>query len=153
VNRFASARDLEGALALSLSWDTASTREGARGQAMLPRLQEIVLLKIFILGPRCRLAQIQDVLTQEIGESAGWGSVHNTVQRLIDQGRVDWQFEDQNPSGHRRAKLYSLTAAGQRALMDSVRTTRTVYGPILSASNGWDALFAPQPQGQSAANV
>ncbi len=108
---------------------------------MLPRLQEMVLLKIYTLGPRCTIAQIQKSLSSEIGDEMAWNSVHTTVLRLIDQGNVDWEFDEQRPNRSRQTKLYSVTPRGGRELMNSVRTVRSLYGPLLTDPNGIDRLL------------
>lgn len=108
---------------------------------MLPRLQEMVLLKICTLGPRCTIAQIQRSLSQELGDEMAWNSVHTTVVRLIDQGNVDWEYDAQRPNRSRQTKLYSVTPKGGRELMQSVRTMRSVYGPLLTDPNGIERLL------------
>lgn len=116
---------------------------------MLPRLQEMVLLKVFTLGPRCKIADIQDTLSQEIGEEQAWNTIHTTVQRLIDQGNVTWEYEDQKPNRQRHKKLYSMTLRGRDELMQSLRTTRVVYGAFLTDPAGVDHLFDGGPRGHA----
>ncbi len=99
---------------------------------MLPRLKEMVLLKISLLGPECTVRDIAEALTRETSEDQAIGSIHKTVTRLMDQGFVARSTKD--GTFH-----YAITPVGAEALDRSIDATCNVFAGILHRSG---AAFA-----------
>ncbi len=99
---------------------------------MLPRLQEIILLKIYTLGPRCRIADIRNQLTEDLGEEQEWSTIDTTVKRLVKKGSVTCEPEALKPKRQRQTMLYSVSPAGLIELQRSIQMTQSVYGSLLT---------------------
>lgn len=86
-----------------------------RSSELLPGTLDLLILRTLVPGPMhgygiaSRLKQISDEVLQ-VGES----SLYPALQRLLLQGwvRAEWGASDNN----RRARYYSLTAAGKKQL-------------------------------------
>lgn len=93
---------------------------------MLPRLQEMVLLKISLLGP-CTVRDIAENLTRETSEDQAIGSIHKTATRLMDQGYVSRAVSQCEDGMYR----YAITREGTMALNRSIEATCNVFAGIL----------------------
>jgi transcriptional regulator len=84
---------------------------------------DLLVLKTIALEPMHGWAISQRI--QQMSKEAfqvGQGSLYPALQRLEQRGLIDsaWERTDEN----RRAKYYSLTATGRRALGDEVKAWR-----------------------------
>lgn len=88
-----------------------------RGTLDLLILQTLTLEPMHGWGIAQRIEQRSEEAFQ-----VGQGSLYPALQRLEQRGWIDSQW--QRTAENRRAKFYQLTAAGQRALGEEVRSWR-----------------------------
>lgn len=96
---------------------------------MLPRLQEMVLLKVSRLGPDCTVRDVMSALSRETGEDQAFNSIHKTLHRLVEQGNV---ARRDGFAGSRATQTYAITPDGQVVLERSIQATCNVYEGVLT---------------------
>src|ERR1051326_5929001 len=112
----------------------------AARDALLQGTLDLLILRILALGPYHGQA-IARVIQQRSGDTllVDHGSLYPALQRLEDRGWIKGSWG--TSSNNRRARFYSLTAAGRRQLMAEadrwnrlVESVSRVLGPELSRS-------------------
>lgn len=85
-------------------------------------------LELFVLGAAVRLgddaygASIRREIAARTGRDVAIGSIYATLGRLYDKDFVRFELSDPEPvQGGRARRLVRLTAAGNRALRDSLQ--------------------------------
>src|SRR5579871_6891704 len=103
--------------------------ESKRASELLPGTLDMLILRALIGGPMhgygiaSRLRQVSDDVLQ-VGES----SLYPALQRLLLNGwvKAEWGASENN----RRARFYSLTAAGQKQLAHERKEFERIAGAI-----------------------
>lgn len=91
----------------------------------LGELEEVVLLTVAALQEGAYCASITQTIDQQMGRRISFPSVHTTLQRLEEKGFVASQMGGATPErGGRQKRLFTVTAAGQRTLIEC-RQVRT----------------------------
>src|SRR5688500_8570138 len=99
---------------------------------LLPGTLDVLILKAVSLGPLHGygvLARIEQITKGAL--IADQGALYPALYRLAHQGLIagDWGLSDNN----RRAKFYSLTAAGRRALREQMDSWNRLASAMASA--------------------
>lgn len=85
----------------------------------LGELEEIVLLTVAALQEGAYCAAITQTIDQQMGRSISFPTVHTTLQRLEEKGYITSQMGGATSErGGRQKRLFTLTGAGQRALVE-----------------------------------
>ncbi|CAA9255873.1 MAG: Transcriptional regulator, PadR family [uncultured Cytophagales bacterium] len=85
----------------------------------LGEFEEVVLLMVAILDGQGYGATVSQELEGQTGRQVTFGTVHNTLIRLEEKGFVTSALGGATAErGGRRKRLFSITAAGSRALQD-----------------------------------
>ena len=94
-------------------------------KTILGELEELVLLVVAASTEEAYGVPICEQLQQETGRSFTIGAVHTTLYRLEEKGFLSSQVGGATAErGGRRKRLFTLTAAGGRVLLD-IQQTRT----------------------------
>lgn len=94
---------------------------------VLGDFEQLVLLALMRQGSDAYGVSICDDITARTGRDVSLGAVYKTLERLEDKGLVSSRFgEPTAERGGRRKKHFKLTAAGQRALKQSVAALRNM---------------------------
>jgi DNA-binding PadR family transcriptional regulator len=103
-------------------------------RVFLGELEEVVLLTAAALQEGAYCASITQTIDQQMGRSVSFPTVHTTLQRLEEKGFVDSQMGGATTErGGRQKRLFTVTMAGQQALIES-RQIRTQL---------WDQIPTP----------
>jgi len=90
----------------------------------LGEFEEVVLLAVAIRSGDAYGAAVVTEIEQQMNRSVNLGAVHSALNRLQEKGLVTSELGGVTAErGGRRKRLYSVTAAGQRALQ-SIRQVR-----------------------------
>ena len=85
----------------------------------LGEFEEIVLLMVAIADGQAYGVTVSQEIEQHTGRRVTFGTVHNTLVRLEEKGFVKSQLGGATAErGGRRKRLFRVTAAGSRALLD-----------------------------------
>ncbi|RRB14268.1 PadR family transcriptional regulator [Larkinella knui] len=85
----------------------------------LGELEEIVLLTVATLQELAYCAAITQTIDQQMARSVSFPTVHTTLQRLEEKGFVSSQMGGAtHERGGRQKRLFTVTAVGQRALIE-----------------------------------
>ncbi|WP_461054554.1 PadR family transcriptional regulator [Spirosoma arcticum] len=88
-------------------------------RVFLGELEEVVLLTVAALQERAYCASITQTIDQQMGRSISFPTVHTTLQRLEEKGFVASQMGGATAErGGRQKRLFTVTAVGQRALIE-----------------------------------
>lgn len=94
-------------------------------RAFLGELEEVVLLTVATLQESAYCASITQTIDQHMGRPISFPTVHTTLQRLAKKGFVASQIGGATAErGGRQKRLFTVTGAGQRALIEC-RQVRT----------------------------
>ena len=97
----------------------------------LGEFEEVVLLAVAIRAGDAYGATVVGEIEQQMGRSVNLGAVHSAFHRLQEKGLITSEMGGISPErGGRRKRLYTVTAAGRRAL-EEVRQLRNQM---------WDAI-------------
>ena len=89
-------------------------------ETKLGEFEEVILLLVGILKDKAYAFRITEEFKSQTGRSSSIGSVHSTLERLIEKGFLTSEMgEPSAERGGRRKRIYSLTAEGQKALQVS----------------------------------
>ncbi len=92
---------------------------------VLGDFEQLVLLALVRQGSDAYGVSICDDITARTGRDVSLGAVYKTLERLEDKGLVSSRFgEPTAERGGRRKRHFKVTAAGQRALKQSVAALR-----------------------------
>lgn len=90
----------------------------------LGEFEEVVLLAVAIRSGDAYGAAVVTEIEQQMGRSVNLGAVHSALNRLQEKGLVRSEMGGMTAErGGRRKRLYSVTAAGRRAL-EEIRQLR-----------------------------
>ncbi len=93
--------------------------------AYLGELEELVLLTVGILYPDAYGVAVMDELKQQAGRDLNISAVHAVLTRLEEKGYLKSTMSDPTEErGGRRKRIFTMTAAGKRAL-EEVQELRT----------------------------
>ncbi|MBC7921181.1 MAG: PadR family transcriptional regulator [Ferruginibacter sp.] len=85
----------------------------------LGEFEEIVLLMVAIADGEAYGVTVSHEIEQHTGRQVTFGTVHNTLVRLEEKGFVTSRLGGATAErGGRRKRLFTVTAAGSRALQD-----------------------------------
>jgi len=91
----------------------------------LGEFEQLVLLALVRLGTEAYGVAVRDEIEQRAGRDVALGAVYTTLLRLEDKGFAASRVGEPTPErGGRRKKFYRPTAAGRRALIESLDALR-----------------------------
>ncbi|HEY2378637.1 MAG TPA: helix-turn-helix transcriptional regulator [Gemmatimonadaceae bacterium] len=92
---------------------------------MLGEFEQLVLLAILRAGKEAYGVPIQRAIVDRSGRDINLAAVYKTLTRLEEKGLVTARMGEPTPErGGRRKRYYAVTAAGQRAVRQSVEVLR-----------------------------
>ena len=87
----------------------------------LGELEQLVLLAILHLGDESYGVTIAGTLREKAGRDLAMATVYTTLERLEAKGLLDaWMGEPTAERGGKRKRYFRVTAAGERAVRDSL---------------------------------
>jgi len=103
----------------------------------LGELEELILLMVAILNGEAYGVRVMEELGEKANRSVNISAIHASLRRLQEKGFVESQWSEASAQrGGRRKRLFTITAAGMRAL-EQVRSTR---------DNLWGMMPGTSPQ-------
>jgi DNA-binding PadR family transcriptional regulator len=97
----------------------------------LGELEELVLLHIGILYPSAYGVAVMDEIETQTGRQIHISAVHSVLSRLEEKSLVRSSMSDPTDErGGRRKRIFTLTAAGKRALEDAHEMRNHLYRRI-----------------------
>lgn len=91
----------------------------------LGEFEQLVLLAVAREGDEAWGTPVWDAIVQRSGRAVTLGTVYKTLMRLEEKDLLRSRMGEPTPQrGGRRKKLYTLTAAGRRSLVRSLRALR-----------------------------
>ena len=111
-------------------------------ETRLGDFEETILLLVGILGEEAYAFKIAEEFKEQTGRSVSIGAVHSTLSRLADKGFL--KSEMGKPSaerGGRRKRIYSITASGKRALIESRDFKVSLWSQYPGLSLGFEFSF------------
>ncbi|MBD0260597.1 MAG: PadR family transcriptional regulator [Cytophagales bacterium] len=95
----------------------------------LGEFEEVVLLLVAILDGEAYGVTVSGELEQQTGRQVTFGTVHNTLVRLEENGFVASSLGGATRErGGRRKRLFAITAAGSRALQEVQQLRGQLWG-------------------------
>jgi len=92
---------------------------------MLGELEQVLLLAILCVGDDAYGVPIRDEVLARTGRALALGTIYKTLGRMKAKGLVGVRTGAPTPvRGGRRTRCYNVTAAGRRALRQSVGAIR-----------------------------
>jgi len=106
----------------------------------LGQFEQLVLTAIVALGDKAYGVTIQEKVEQLADRKpASSGAVYVTLDRLEDKGLIRSWLADPTPErGGRRKRYYELQAAGERALLESLRAALRMVEAVEESLGGID---------------
>ena len=100
-------------------------------RAFLGELEEVVLLTVAALQASAYCALITQTIDQQMSRSISFPTVHTTLQRLEEKGFVSSKMGGATAErGGRQKRLFTVTGAGQRALIESRQVRAQLWEQI-----------------------
>ncbi len=97
----------------------------------LGEFEEIVLLTIAALYDEAYSVAVLEEIERRMERPISIGSVHRTMQRLEEKGLVISRFGEATcERGGRRKRLFTLTPAGERSLLEARRLRNALWSAI-----------------------
>lgn len=97
----------------------------------LGELEELILLTVGSQHEGAYGVSIMDTIQEESGRVLNVSAVHAVLKRLEQKGLVkSWMGGATQERGGRRKRLFTLTAAGKKALDESMEYRLTLYQKI-----------------------
>lgn len=94
-------------------------------------LEELVLLSVGILFPDAYGVAVLDEIEKQAGRTLNISAVHAVLTRLEEKGMLKSSMsKPTDERGGRRKRIFSLTAAGKRALADAQDLRTQMYNQI-----------------------
>ena len=88
---------------------------------MLVELEQVVLLAVLRVGEGAYGVPVQREIARQTGRDLTLATVHKTLSRLEEKGLAASHTGEPTPTrGGRRRRHYAVTAAGERALRESL---------------------------------
>ena len=109
-------------------------------QALIGQFEQLVLTAILQLGENAYGVTIHEaVALLAAPKTVSLGSVYATLDRLEDKGFIQSWLSDPTPErGGRSKRHYRLDAAGEKALRESVQTSKRVCETVDGIWGAWD---------------
>lgn len=86
----------------------------------LGEFEEVILLLVGILEEEAYAFRISEEFEAQTGRSVSIGAVHAALSRLGDKGFLESEMKAGNATrGGRRKRIYSITASGERTLVEA----------------------------------
>ncbi|GAB5409595.1 MAG: hypothetical protein BalsKO_19600 [Balneolaceae bacterium] len=90
--------------------------------------EEIILLLVGILDNEAYAFNVAEEFESQINQSTSIGAVHATLNRLAEKGfLISEMSKPVAERGGRRKRIYSITAAGKRALEHSRKLKTSLW--------------------------
>lgn len=103
----------------------------------LGEFEEIVLLSIALLFDDAYSVAVIEEMERRMKRPMSIGSVHRTMQRLEEKGLVKSRFgESTGERGGRRKRLYTITKAGEKSLIEARSLRNDLWASIPKAAFG-----------------
>jgi DNA-binding MarR family transcriptional regulator len=103
----------------------------------LGEFEELVLLTVAFLYDEAYSVAVVGELSRRVDRPVILGVVHRTLQRLEEKGLVASRFgEATTERGGRRKRLFVVTPAGERALVEARRIRNELWAGIPKAAFG-----------------
>lgn len=100
-------------------------------RAYLGELEEVVLLTVAALQEQAYCASITQTIDRQMARSISFPTVHTTLQRLEEKGFVASHMGGATPErGGRQKRLFTVTTAGQRALLEARQVRQQLWEQI-----------------------
>ncbi len=97
----------------------------------LTRNEEWILLSIWKLKENAYGVTIRQSFKRITGKTLNFGSLYNTLYRMVQRGLVSsGESDPQARPGGRRRILYMLTEAGDKALAEAQETQRSAWSDV-----------------------
>jgi len=97
----------------------------------LGELEELILLHVGILYPLAYGVAVMDEIEKTSGRSLNISAVHSVLTRLEEKHLLKSSMsEPTEERGGRRKRIFSLTAAGKRALEEAFELRNQLYQRI-----------------------
>lgn len=94
-------------------------------------LEELVLLTVGILYKEAYGVAVMDEIEKQTGRSLNISAVHAVLKRLEEKGLLVSEMSDPTGErGGRRKRIFSMTAAGKRALDQTNEMRNQLYNQI-----------------------
>jgi DNA-binding PadR family transcriptional regulator len=101
----------------------------------LGEFEELVLLTVAFRYDEAYSVAVMEELSRRTGRPMVLGVVHRTMQRLEEKGFVTSRFGEATAErGGRRKRLFTVTAAGERALQEARRIRNELWAGIPAAA-------------------
>lgn len=89
-------------------------------ETKLGEFEEVILLLVGILKDKAYAFRITEEFKTQTGRGSSIGSVHSTLERLIEKRFLTSEIGKPSAErGGRRKRIYSITAEGQKTLQKS----------------------------------
>ncbi len=100
-------------------------------RAFLGELEEVVLLTVAAMQQQAYCAFITQNIDQQLARSISFPTVHTTLQRLEEKGLVSSRMGGATAErGGRQKRLFTVTTAGQRALIECRQVRNQLWEQI-----------------------
>lgn len=97
----------------------------------LGEFEEVILLLVGILTEEAYAFRITQEFKTQSGRSSSIGSVHSTLERLMEKGFLTSKMgEPSAERGGRRKRIYSITAEGQKAIQASRKFRTSLWNQL-----------------------
>ena len=97
----------------------------------LGEFEELVLLTIAFLYDEAYRVAVMEELSRRVDRPMALGVVHRTMQRLEEKGLVKSRFgEATRERGGRRKRLFTVTPAGERSLIEARNLRNSLWNAI-----------------------
>jgi DNA-binding PadR family transcriptional regulator len=95
---------------------------------LLTRMEEILLLVIWELGPEAYGVPIGERVERLMGRELSVGAIYVPLERMVESGWLRAEEGEPTPvRGGRRKRFYRLTPSGARALRATRRLTERIW--------------------------
>jgi len=99
--------------------------------ANLGELEELILLTVGILFPEAYGVAVMDEVAANAGRQLNISAVHAVLTRLEEKGYVRSAMSDPTATrGGRRKRIFTLTAAGSKALEEANEVRNQLFNRI-----------------------
>lgn len=97
----------------------------------LGEFEEIVLLTVAALYDDAYSVAVLEEIERRMERPMSIGSVHRTLQRLEEKGLVNSRFGEATAErGGRRKRLFTVTPAGERSLIEARNLRNSLWASI-----------------------
>lgn len=111
-------------------------------ETRLGDFEETILLLVGILGEQAYAFKIAEEFEAQTQRAVSIGAVHSTLSRLGDKGFLSSEMGKPSAErGGRRKRIYSITASGKKALVDSRTFKMALWKQYPDLTLGLDFSF------------